>query len=377
MSCKRLPVPSRAIASRPVRIPVLAALLAVLALPALGAPARAATHTVYAGPAPALAGQLGPQSAIEITGYFPNRIEIHTGDSIRWVFTGRYHMVTIPTTTGVRPLFGWVNFDRPFAGFDDAAGRPFWFNGTPEQYVPLDGALRDGAAPYDGTQPRNSGLPAANGHTKPYQVKFVKPGTFLVLCIVHPTMHMTVNVIARGAPLERGPTKADQQAYARKTFATVHRILKIRPPENTVYAGWEEGDVSLLRFFPAVATIRQGGSIDFVLKAVKESHNVAFGPAAYRRRISDQIIQRRRDPDGTKVFVLNPELFLPSDPENAFPAYDGKNHGNGFLNTGAFDNDPLTPYDDHQVVRFTKPGTFLYECLIHPGMTAKVRVLPS
>jgi plastocyanin len=367
---------SGALASPAVRIPVLTALVAALALSAAAAPALAATHTVYAGAPPALARQLGPHSAIEITGYFPDRIEVHTGDSIRWIFTGRYHMVTIPTTTGVRPLFGWVNFDKPFSGFADAAGRPFWFDGTPEQYVPLDGALRDGAAPFDGTRPRNSGLPAADGHTKPYTVQFVKPGTFLVLCIVHPTMHMTVNVIAKGAPLERGPTKADQLDYAKKTLSTVRRMLKITPPARTVYAGWEEGDISLLRFFPAVETVRAGQSVDFVLRAVKESHNVAFGPPAYLRRISDQIIQRRVDPDGKKVFVLNPELFLPSDPENAFPAFDGRNHGNGFLNTGAFDNDPLTPYDDHQIVRFTRPGTYLYECLIHPGMTAKVRVLP-
>ena len=360
-----------------MRIPVHAALLAVLALALLAAPADGATFTVYAGPPPALARQLPPQSAIEITGFFPNRIEIHAGDSIRWVFTGRYHMVTIPTTTGERPLFGWVNFDRPFRGFADADGKPFWFDGTPEQYVPLDAALRDGAAPYDGTRVRNSGLPDPGGHTKPYTVKFVKPGTYMVLCIVHPTMHMTVSVIAKDAPLAPRPTWSDQVAYARRTSAAVHRMLRIRPPAGTVYAGWEEGDISLLRFFPGVATVRQGQSLDFVLRAVKESHNVAFGPPAYLRRISDQIIERRVAPDGTKVFLLNPELFLPSDPESAFPAYTGRNHGNGFLNTGALDNDPLTPYDDLQAVRFTHPGTYLYECLIHPGMTAKIRVLPG
>ncbi len=349
--------------------------LALLLVPALAAPAEAATHTVYAGPPPELAKRLGPSSAIEITGYFPNRIEIHQDDSIRWVFTGRYHMVTLPTTTGERPLFGWVDFNTPFKDFRDAAGKPFWFNGSAEQYVPLEAALRDRAAPFDGTQVRNSGLPAADGRTRPYTVKFTKPGTYMVLCIVHPTMHMTVNVIAKGAPLEAPPSKADRTAYADRTFKSVRRMLRITPPASTVFAGWEEGDISLLRFFPAVTTVKRGGSVDFVLRAVKESHNVAFGPDAYRRRIARDIIRRRVEPGGRQVFVLNPLLFVPSDPENAFPAYDGRNHGNGFLNTGALDNDPLTPYDDHQVVRFTRRGEYLYECLIHPGMTAKVKVV--
>jgi plastocyanin len=366
-----MPASVRLAPVRPLRL-VLPLLACALLVPAA---AQAADHVVYAG-APQPEARHVPAS-FEVVGFYPGSITIHEGDTVTWRFTGRLHMVTLPTTTGQRPLFGWIDPSRKLTG-KDAAGKPFWWQGQPTQYVPADAARRDSGAPFDGTSVRNSGLPSqTSAPTKPYRLKFVKQGIFTVLCIVHPTMHMTVTVVPRGMPLEsKRSVDAEMHRSFRHTEALATRLTKAaRPPKNTVYAGYDAGDVSLLRFFPGERTVKAGGTIDFVLKSVKESHAITFGPPALRKDIGEHIIQPLDSPGLGRIQAFNPLIFSPSDPESAFPAYTGGNHGNGYLNTGALDNDPLTPYDDRQPVRFTKPGTYLYECPIHPGMTAKIRVI--
>jgi plastocyanin len=351
---------------------LLASLLAALAL---ATPAAAADHVVYAG-APLPEARTLPRS-LEVVGFSPRHLTIHEGDTVTWRFTGSLHMVTLPTTDGQRPLFGWVDPSRPVTG-RDAAGAPFWWSGQPTQFVPTAAAERDDARPFDGTSVRNSGLPAQDGTTtKPYRLRFVKQGVFTVLCIVHPTMSMTVTVVPRGQPLEPASVVAKRaRSELRETVALAGRLNRTAaPPAGTVYAGYDAGDVSLLKFFPGVATVRAGRSLDFVLKSVKESHTITFGPEPLRRTIREHIVERVTSPALGSIWAFNPLIFSPSDPEAAFPAYDGRNHGDGYLNTGALDNDPLTPYDDRQRIRFTRRGTFLYECTIHPGMTAKVRVV--
>jgi plastocyanin len=54
----------------------------------------------------------------------------------------------------------------------------------------------------------------------------------------------------------------------------------------------------------------------------------------------------------------------------------GTNHGNGFLNSGMLDTDPHTPNPSSVRVTFTRPGTYRFECVIHPDMDATVTVTP-
>lgn len=357
-----------------LRLPVLAACAAAVLL--APAAAGAADHVVYAGPPEPQAKTI--RKAVEVVGFYPGHVAIHEGDTITWKFTGALHMVTVPTTDGTRPLFGWVLFDRPLLGYTDAAGKPLWWDGQPTQYVPEQAAERDNAAPFDGTSVRNSGIPHPPAKTsKPYRLQFSKQGIYTVLCIVHPTMHMTVTVVPKSQPLQ--PASYDREAAQQEIKRTLKLAARLdhvaKPPNGTVYAGYDAGDVSLLKFFPAVTTVKAGGSVDFVLKSVKESHAIVFGPWAFRKKLGENIIQFVPRPGMPDLLIFNPYIFIPSDPESAFPAYDGTNHGDGYLNTGALDLDPLTPYDDHQVVKFTKPGDFVYECPIHPGMTGKIHVV--
>lgn len=350
-------------------------LLPIVVLLACAAPAQAADHVVYAGAPQPEARTI--RKAVEVVGFYPGHVTIHEGDTITWKFTGALHMVTVPTTDGKRPLFGWVDFTRPLLGYTDAAGKPLWWDGQPTQYVPQEAAERDSAAPYDGTSVRNSGIPHPPAKTsRPYTLRFTKQGIYTVLCIVHPTMHMTVTVIPRGQPLEGAAYDREAARHQiRRTLSLAARLDRsAKPPKGTVYAGYDAGDVSLLKFYPAVTTVKVGGTVNFVLKSVKESHAIVFGPTEFRKQLGENIVQFVPRPGLADLVTFNPFIFIPSDPESSFPAYDGTNHGNGYLNTGALDLDPLTPYDDRQAIRFTKPGSFIYECPIHPGMTAKVVV---
>lgn len=357
-----------------LRSALVACALLLTAGPAV---ASAADHVVYAGaPEPE---NRSVRKAVEVVGFYPGHIDINEGDTVTWKFTGKLHMVTLPTTDGKRPLFGWVDFTRPLLGYKDAAGKPFWWDGQPTQYVPDEAARRDNAAPFDGTSVRNSGISdTPGGGSKPYRIKFTKQGIFTVLCIVHPTMHMTVTVTPKG---QRLPPPSYAREAAKQEIDRTLRLAKrldrtAKPPKGTVYAGYDAGDVSLLKFYPAVTTVKAGGTVNFVLKSVKESHAIVFGPWAFRKKLGENIIVKVPRPGEPDLLTFNPYIFIPSDPENAFPAYDGTNHGDGYLNTGALDLDPLTPYDDRQAIKFTKPGDYIYECPIHPGMTGKIHVIP-
>jgi plastocyanin len=63
---------------------------------------------------------------------------------------------------------------------------------------------------------------------------------------------------------------------------------------------------------------------------------------------------------------------VPSDP--TVPPYTATNHGNGFFNTGIIDTNPQSPPPGSVDITFTTPGSYRYECTIHPGMTAKIIV---
>ena len=53
---------------------------------------------------------------------------------------------------------------------------------------------------------------------------------------------------------------------------------------------------------------------------------------------------------------------------------DPTSHGNGFANTGALDRDPTTRLPATERIDFTTPGTYHFQCLIHPFMHGTIVV---
>jgi len=356
---------------RCVTVMAITMVAALCAVPAAGAK----TKVVVAGgppPAKALAGTVTFPQDLDLNGFFRRRITIHVGDSVRWVFSRAVvHTVTFLPPGQKRPSLEVPDPASPYTGFNDAAGAPLWFNGQPSLLIPPDHAFPQGGSSTDGKKYTNSGLSAPAFH--PYKLKFTKTGTFRYLCLVHPGMSGSVKVVAKSRPVPSA--RADSAARTAEYKLAVKRarqLVRFTPPANNVVAGHDRGVVSWFRFFPRAQTVGVGQPVRFSISSTSEIHTVAFGPAPYRDALEKELIMAQPQPSGPPRLQFNPMIFLPSDP--VLPPYTGANHGNGFLNTGVLDTNPSTPAPSSADVTFTTAGTYSFECTIHPGMEATIRV---
>ncbi|HWX96101.1 MAG TPA: hypothetical protein VNZ01_04545 [Solirubrobacteraceae bacterium] len=133
--------------------------------------------------------------------------------------------------------------------------------------------------------------------------------------------------------------------------------------------------LDLNAFFPATTKIHVGDSVSW---SINGFHTVSFLAAGQEPKppfvpAIGNLVSGQLDAaslpfwfNGQPKQVLNPETALPSG---------GKTYnGSGFLNSGTpSPGGPPTPF----VVKFTKAGTFTFDCLIHPGMKGVVKVLPK
>jgi hypothetical protein len=87
------------------------------------------------------------------------------------------------------------------------------------------------------------------------------------------------------------------------------------------------------------------------------------GPEPYRNLLAASFISPTRDP----------RAIYPSEPTIPIVLSPGT-HGNGFANTGALDRDASTPPPQAGTIKFTTPGVYRYQCLIHPFMRGTVMV---
>jgi plastocyanin len=133
--------------------------------------------------------------------------------------------------------------------------------------------------------------------------------------------------------------------------------------------------LDLNAFFPATTKIHVGDSVSW---SINGFHTVSFlaagqvpGPPfipAAGNLVSGQL-------DGASTpFWFNGQPKQIINPETAFPSGGKTYNGSGYLNSGTPNpGGPPAPF----VVKFTKAGTFTFNCLIHPGMKGVVKVLPK
>jgi plastocyanin len=354
---------------------VMALAIAILAASWTAPAAGAKTKIVVAGGPPPTAGLAGSTTfpkALDLNGFYRRQITVNVGDSVRWLFSRRVvHTVTFLRPGQKRPPLEVPDPTHPYAGFNDAAGAPFWFNGQPSLQIPPENGFPQGGSSTDGTNYENSGLSAPA--FKPYKLRFTKAGTFRYICVVHPGMAGSVKVLPKGDAVPSA--SADRAARTAEYAQAVKRaaqLARFTPTADSVVAGHDSGAVAWFRFFPAIKNVAVGQSVRFSISSKSEIHTVAFGPTAYRDALEKDLIMAQPQPSGPPRLQFHPQIFLPSDP--VLPPYTGLNHGNGFLNTGIMDTDPSTPPPASANVTFTTPGSFVFECTIHPGMEATIKV---
>lgn len=339
------------------------------AVPAAEAKSRIAA-TVYAGPVTKPAAK-----QLDFDQFYSRNVTIHSGDAVRWTIHGA-HTVYFPALGKMAAPFVAPVAAHPVSGIADAAGAPFWFNGMPNFHINPEAAFPSGSGSYDGTSAAGSGF--APGTPPPFVLRFTKTGTFRYLCQLHPGMTGVVHVVAAS---KRVPPAAQTRAAAlreqRKDVQMASGLARVSPTSNVVLAGHDAGGVTWLRFFPNVVAAHVGDTVTFKMSAPRENHTVTIGPAAYTMGIEKGFTQiLPSTTGGPPAIVVNPLGAYPSDPlsPSGLPPFTGANHGNGFENSGLLGGQKAGPLPTEVNLKFTKAGTYHFECVIHPGMDGTIKV---
>ena len=350
--------------------PRMAAVIAACGLLAMPAAAQAATKTVDMGVPVKSQSKLPAQ--VDVNAFFPHTVAIRAGDTVRFRPAG-FHNVDLPAKGG-DPLPLIVPNGQTVTGVNDAAGNPFWFNGSPQVgFNPALGVSGFGKSfTYRGNKRVGSGLPLEQS-PKPMRVKFPKKGKYTYFCDIHPGMEGQVVVKRKNAGI---PTAKQDRRRVNKQFAGAvsrgKKLASVKPPANTAYLGSAaKGGVEYFGMVPGALTVPVGTTVTFAMSPRSyETHTATFGPG---------------NPDDPTSYIgaivasfqgpgpFDPRAIYPSEPGTT-ATYTSTLHGNGFWNSGALDRSPLTALPVSNTVTFGAAGSYTYICAIHPFMRGQVVV---
>jgi plastocyanin len=328
--------------------------LAAVALVTLGLalssprPGRAAvTFTV-------VAGAESPDMAVQINDFIPKPIIINVGDTVTWrVDSTEFHTVT----------------------FLSGAPQPDFVEPTEAglAITPL-AAAPTGGREYDGTGTFSSGL-LNKGDT--YSLTFSRPGTFDYVCLVHPNMKAQVVVREAGAPADT-PAAAEAKVAPHVANDLATRALPLALQSGTapattlptggtavgVAAGAGDGHVAIVRFLPGSLTVHVGDTVVWTNQDPAVPHTVTFFAGGAE---AHELVTPVPQPNGPPLLLLNQQVLERMGGDS----FDGSEMvSSGFLGGPS----PVNTY----TLRFTKPGTYEYVCLLHDemGMKGTITVLP-
>ena len=289
--------------------------------------------------------------------YFPKALAVRPGDTV--VFENRssndVHTVTfgvkpdrsdqpaIPKNGGENPaVFGPcfsaqgprtdLTCPAPPAAPPEYGGKGFWNSG-----VILPTALPPEAGPKQVAVKLAAGL---------------APGPYTVMCLLHPFMEATLNVV--GTDAERVSPAAVAAAADKELGTARAQVDAIQAPAHapdatgaTVTASWGDKLVAFNRFDPETVSIKAGQTVIWRDASPWMPHTVSF----------------------------QPPFKTPSDPKAFLPtgAKSGSRFAGGVAHSGMFGPTPAFPTDTFSL-SFTKPGRYPYLCLLHPGMAGTVEV---
>jgi plastocyanin len=289
---------------------------------AVPSPTAPATYRVIAG-----FGDRGGAANI----FAPQMVEIYTGDTVTWTRGGDLEPHTV--TFGPPALL-----DKLAAGFLAPVPQK---SEPPLLAVNSQVAFPTRSATYDGHGFANSGLLAAKG--KSWSLTFTRPGTYHYYCVIHyipghPGLSMGGEVVVRPRPLA-------SHAY----------VVSMGSAQDSA--------TNLLdQFNPRRLTIHAGDSVTWI----GAFHTVTFGPEDEIQQVEQHFIVPVPQKAGPPLLTINSRA--------AFPFGGHAYAGTGYVSSGF-----LTPHGQdpaRYTLTFTKPGTYNYDCLVHPGMDGTITVLP-
>ena len=323
------------------------------------------------------------RDTISISAFFPKTVRLRAGDTITWQNnTDDTHTTTF--LSGEEPPD--FNIFAPGAGANVVIGGPGEL--IPQVIVNPEVAspTRRSDEPvesYSGTGYFNSGIftrPFGPGDTniETYSLSFNTPGSYEYLCLIHPFMTGTLEVLP--ATATDVPSQEELDAQAGKEIApmmaqvegviTASQILRRErgPGDTTVWhvqVGARRGtfEVQLLQFAPEELTIKEGDTVVFTSATF---HNVTFHPG----KPPPSLEALDFPADGPPRLIVNPQVAFPFKSAGEFD-------GTGFFTSGLFGPGYL-PGGTTFTMNFTKAGVYDYVCAIHRelGMTGTITVVP-
>jgi plastocyanin len=180
----------------------------------------------------------------------------------------------------------------------------------------------------------------------------IAPGSYQFVCLLHPFMDGTMEVV--GTDADRATpgavAKAGADEYATDQAAAgklAEPQVTTKPGSTTVTAGAGDKVTSVNRFFPASVTVKAGDTVVWNNDGVYEPHTVTF--------------------QGTFTSPLDKGALVPGG------VASGGEFPGGYAHSGLFGPKPEFPSDSFSL-RFTKKGSYPYGCVLHPGMGGVVQV---
>jgi len=322
---------------RPLALLVVCAL--VIGLIATSGAAQSAGMTWKAA-----VGAESPDHAVQLQDYFPRSITVNAGDAITWTWnTTLAH--TVSFLSGAKPPDIVVPQPDKTLLFNPLITNP------------------QGGATYAGTGMASSGFVEEQGKT--YTLRFTKPGRYVYACLIHPGMVGTVVVAPKGAKLPKTQAGYDKDAAA-AIASQLARGEKLRASTGaaksagatgTVYtsplAALPSARVSLIAFAPGTLTVKAGDTVRWVMKDPYEIHTITFAGAGQ----VPAFVTPAPQPQGPPKIFFNPKGMAPAG---------GPVHASAetYYNSGVLPPS-IAPGPKAYSLKFTKPGTYVYWCVVH------------
>ncbi|WEK54119.1 MAG: plastocyanin/azurin family copper-binding protein [Candidatus Cohnella colombiensis] len=269
-------------------------------------------------------------AATSLDSMFPKVIFVHEGDKVTFTNGASATPHTVTFLAGQSPL-------------------------TPQDPAHAIPSAKSGGS-WDGKSLLNSGILFPK---QSYEVTFTASGAYPYYCVLHPMMTGTVVVLPKGQSI---PSKVEQAAAAKtQENDLLFQESLLQGPQEAQYTANKDGSLTYKvdlgsqntafshnRMNPEQVIVSEGDSISWTNLSPYEPHWVTFNKPADLNFFTDK-------------GEFNAQ-FMP-------PAGGKEFNGTGFTNSGILLS--AQSYD----LKFTKPGTYTYECYLHSGSMMKGTVI--